>query len=51
MGDITKYADYDEFKHPGLYKIVNQKTGTVLDLFESKKEAGTKLIGLYVHSL
>ena len=48
MPKITDYGDYDVFKTPGLYTIINERSATVLDLYQSKAAAGTAIIGLYV---
>jgi len=48
MPEINDYSDYDEFKKPGLFTIINKNTGTVIDLWESKPEGGTAITGQYV---
>ena len=48
MPQINEYSDYDEFKTPGLYSIINKSSGKYLDLFNSEAAAGTAIIGLYV---
>lgn len=48
MPQINDYSDYDEFKTPGLYQIINKTSGTFLDLAGSNAAPGTAVIGLYV---
>ena len=46
MPEVNDYPDYDEFKVPALYTITNKSSGTVLDLYYGKPDAGTAINGL-----
>lgn len=48
MSDSNDYSEYDEFKGPALYHIINESSRTFLDLKNSDAAAGTAVIGSYV---
>ena len=48
MPQINEYTDYDEFRTPGLYSIINKSSGTFLGLSNSQSAPDAKIIGLYV---
>lgn len=49
MPEIWDYSAYGEFKTPGLFKITNKTTGSVLDLAGGQAPAGTAIIGYHSH--